>query len=205
MTLSYHWSLVHCSSPVYFCNVLSIIWCFVPLSWDICTWSIFVVCVLPVCVWFSSCFRMYSSGSVVVCFCNWFWRLLCCYLCWLDVLPVSGDQSPCLCDTYVIGSFMMVMITFCFYSMSTVPHPHVELLISGSTLVLSSFVCMFTSDSQCSSSLFILIESLLIIGIIPLIGQLNSIFAGIGSPGPSGVLWICNKAKCRSLFASKHF
>ena len=39
---------------------------------------------------------------------------------------------------------------------------------------------------------------LLIIGMIPLIRQLNSSVAGLGSPGPSGVDMICNIATCGS-------
>ena len=40
---------------------------------------------------------------------------------------------------------------------------------------------------------------------MPLIGQLSNIVAGLGSPGPSGVICICNRAMCRSALESKHF
>ena len=43
------------------------------------------------------------------------------------------------------------------------------------------------------------------IGMMPLIGQLDSSIAGFGSPGPSGVDLICNKAICGSDVMSKHF
>ena len=42
--------------------------------------------------------------------------------------------------------------------------------------------------------LFGLINGLLNIGMIPLIGQLSNNVTGLGSPGPSGVNLICNKA-----------
>ena len=50
------------------------------------------------------------------------------------------------------------------------------------------------------------IGSLLITGIMPLIGWLHSSNAGLGNPCPSGIVHICNSAICRSLLESlKHF
>ena len=45
---------------------------------------------------------------------------------------------------------------------------------------------------------------LLIIGMIPLIGQLNRSIAGLGSPSPSGVDLICSKAICGSDLISRY-
>ena len=39
---------------------------------------------------------------------------------------------------------------------------------------------------------------------MPLIGWLNSIVAGLGSPCPSRVIHICNRAMCGSLLELKH-
>ena len=43
------------------------------------------------------------------------------------------------------------------------------------------------------------------IGIMPLIKWLNTIVAGLGSPGPSRVIHIRNGAVCWSPLESKHF
>ena len=40
---------------------------------------------------------------------------------------------------------------------------------------------------------------------MPLIGQLNSTVAGLGSPGPSGIDMICNKAIYGLDSAAMHF
>ena len=46
---------------------------------------------------------------------------------------------------------------------------------------------------------------LLIIGIMPLIGQLNNMVTGLGKPGPNGVICICKRAMCGSALESRHF
>ena len=53
--------------------------------------------------------------------------------------------------------------------------------------------------------LFELIDSLLIIGMMPLVGSLNNSSEGLSSPDPSRVNLICNKAICISDLASMHF
>ena len=40
---------------------------------------------------------------------------------------------------------------------------------------------------------------------MPLSGWLNNIVAGLGSPDPSRVIHICNRAMCGSPLESKHF
>ena len=43
-----------------------------------------------------------------------------------------------------------------------------------------------------------LIGILFITGMMPLVGQLNSSVAELGSPSPSSVILICNRARCIS-------
>ena len=69
----------------------------------------------------------------------------------------------------------------------------------------SFLYCLFTNAVWCSSSLSVLISGLSIIGIIPLIGQVNSNVAGLERPCPGGVDFICSRAMCMSLPESKHF
>ena len=54
------------------------------------------------------------------------------------------------------------------------------------SLSMSFLVCHFIIALGCPSSLSIPTGGLLIIGIMPLIGQLNSIVAGLGVPFPAG-------------------
>ena len=72
-------------------------------------------------------------------------------------------------------------------------------------LSLSFLACLFNIALWCSSSLSTPTSDLSIIGIMPLIGRLNSIVAGVGSPCPSGVVHFCNMAMCESLVESKCF
>ena len=64
-------------------------------------------------------------------------------------------------------------------------------------MFLIIFVCLSANALWYSSSLSVLISILFIIGMIPLVGQINSSVAGLGSPGPSGIIFICNKARCK--------
>ena len=50
-----------------------------------------------------------------------------------------------------------------------------------------------------------LISGLFINGTIPLVGQLNSNVAGLGSPGPNDIIQICNRAKCLPDLVTLHF
>ena len=50
-----------------------------------------------------------------------------------------------------------------------------------------------------------LIGALFSIGMIPLVGQLNSNVAGLGSPGPSSIVLTCNTARHTSDLVLWHF
>ena len=50
-----------------------------------------------------------------------------------------------------------------------------------------------------------LIGTVFIFDIIPPVGQLNSSVAGLGSPGPSGIILTCNRARCISDLVSQYF
>ena len=64
-------------------------------------------------------------------------------------------------------------------------------IIFGSIIFLIIFVCLSANALWCLSSLSVFIGGLFISGIIPLVGQLNSGVARLGSPGSSGVVLIC--------------
>ena len=51
-------------------------------------------------------------------------------------------------------------------------------------------------------SVSILTGILFLIGMIPLVSQLNSSAPGLGSPGPNGIILICNKTRCISELVS---
>ena len=75
----------------------------------------------------------------------------------------------------------------------------------GIIFVFVILVCLIIITLSCSSSLSIPTVGLLIIGIMLLIGQLNSTVVGLGSPCPNGVICICSRAMCGSPLESKHF
>ena len=128
---------------------------------------------------------------------------------------------PCYCpsslsNSYYIGMVMVMVISLPYYcamgpyinvfSLNTYSRRYWKnRILSGSIIFLIIFVCLFTNTLWCSSSLSMLIGILFIIGMIPLVGPLNTSFAGLGSPGPSGIIVICNKARCISELVSWHF
>ena len=77
-----------------------------------------------------------------------------CYLCWLHMLAVPGDQLSCLCYMYCVWSVVVVMVTLSCYctmgpwstlfALNHYSRPYWnESIISGSILVLIIFVCLF--------------------------------------------------------------
>ena len=62
-----------------------------------------------------------------------------------------------------------------------------------------------SNTSWCRLSLSILKGWLLIWGNRPSWWPVNSTVAGLRSPAPISIEYICNKAKCKSLFVSRHF
>ena len=94
--------------------------------------SVFIVhsgCVRLVCVCFTNCFRISSSGSVTMYLSQLILEILFgCYLYWLYMLAVPGDQSSCLCYSYMVHDLLLwLWLLFLLLSHgSTVPHLHSE-------------------------------------------------------------------------------
>ena len=125
--------------------------------------------------------------------------LFCWHLCQFDMLSVLCDYSSCLHDTNMEWSLMMIVITLPFHGIMGPQSPifplnhysrpygerskHLEVSLS-----LSFFVWLFIITLWYSSSLSIPTGSLLITVIMPLIGWLNIMVAGLGSPCPSGII-----------------
>ena len=94
-------------------------------------WSMACILLVHGC-FFSSCFKMSSSESVVVCFCNWSWRycsdlMYFGFMCFLSLVT----SHLVLCDVYVLWDLSWWLLS---PSPSTVPwvhglpSSHVELL-----------------------------------------------------------------------------
>ena len=131
------------------------------------------------------------------------------------MLAVPHYCLSCLSYSNYVGSVMVIVISLSNYC---VMGPSITIfsldsysrsygknrIISGSIMFLIIF-CLSTNALWCSSSLSICITIPFIIGMIPLVGQLYSSVAGLGSSGPSGVILICNKTRCISEIVSQHF
>ena len=155
------------------------------------------------------CLCVYVFPSVVV------HVVFYCYRCWLDVLSVACNFSPCSGDLYFVWPVVVIVIALSSYcAIYCPPSPHwtatvdpmgIDTKTCEVSLFGSFLPCLYICFLWCSSSLSILTSFLSITGIIPCTRWLNSNIARHGRPCPSGVVLIWSNTMCTSPLKSEHF
>ena len=162
--------------------------------------------------------RMASSGSVCL-FCVFrlvSYVIFCCYGCWLDVMYVTCNYSPCHCNLYVIWLVVMIVsplltivpwvcspLSSCWTT--TVDPMGIDTKTRDASLFVLCLLCLCINFIWCSSSLSTLTCFLSITGITLYTRWLNSNIAGLCRSCPSGIVQICNNAMWMSSLESEHF
>ena len=142
--------------------------------------------------------------------------VFCCYSCWLDVLSVACDYSPCSGDCILYDLLWWLWSPFptivpwvhsppSSHWTTTVDPMGIDTKICEVSLFGSFLPCRCVSCLWCLSSLSTLTGFPSNTGIIPHTGWLNSNITRLGRPCPSGVVLICSNAMCTSPPESEQF